>query len=141
MYKAALISLTDGQSFSDVKIITPEEYEKHGVPNILEDFTFAFIHRNKLIITNIYNVKIVIHKRYPVNVPGCIPFKRITLTGAVSYGPGKIVHECDLERYGIPLIFTKRNGVQGQLTLVTQQGVLLVSDYSVSIIALQDDCR
>ena len=141
MYEAALISLTDGQSFSDVKIIDPEEYEKHRVPNILEDFTFAFIHRNKLIITNIYNVKIVIYKRHPINVPGCIPFKRVTLTGAVSYGPGKIIHECDLEHYGIPLIFTKRNGVQGQLTMVTQQGVLLVSDYSVSIIALQDDCR
>lgn len=140
MLKVHLIALNDGQSYDNATIIDNSNYEKYNIPNLMEENTFAFVYNKKLILVHRYNVKLIVYSREkPVNIPNCIPFKRITLTGNISYGPGDIVDAHDVEKYGLPLIFDLRDGKVGQLTMITQEGIVIVSDYNISNIMLKDD--
>ena len=142
MLKVHLVALGDGQSYDNVTIINDSDYKTHNIPDLMEENTFAFIHNKKLILTHRYNVKLIVYSREkPANIPNCIPFKKVTLVGNISYGPGNIINTCDMEKHGLPVIFNKRNGDLGQLTMITQEGILMVSDYSVSNILLQNDHR
>jgi len=142
MLKVHLIALSDGQSYNDVTIIDNNDYEAHNVPDLMEENTFAFVYDKKLILTHRYSVKLIIYSREkPTNIPNCIPFKKVTLVGNISYGPGSIVNACDIEKYKLPLIFDKRNGELGHLTMITQEGVIIASDYNISNIFLKDNHR
>jgi hypothetical protein len=141
MLKVHLIALGDGQSYDNATILNDSDYEAHDVPNLMEENTFAFVYNKKLILTHRYNIALVHYSREKPSIPNCIPFKRVTLVGNISYGPGNIVDTCNIEKYGLPLIFNKRNGELGQLTMITQEGILIASDYNVSNILLKNDHR
>lgn len=68
MFKAKLLSLSSGQSYSDVEILELQDLINYGInPNLFGDETLAFYANGNLIIGSAYNFRVcILDKRgYP----------------------------------------------------------------------------
>lgn len=59
MFRAELLSLSSGVSYSDVEILEPQDFENYGIEKVFGDDTFAFYSNGNLIYSQVLSLRII----------------------------------------------------------------------------------
>lgn len=138
MFHAELLSLSDGQSYQDVKLFEDTDIDASSIPRIFEDWTACFIDNDDLIIAHHWKIKVIKISNSPILPgPGSIFADRLILDGDISYPDVNLIASDQFSKKGIPRFFIKRNGIAGQMAFVNYQGVFITHDTNVSSIIIK----
>lgn len=91
MFRAKLLSLSSGQSYSDIEILELQDLENYGINrDIFGDDTLAFYANGNLIVGSAYNLRVIILDTKPEFAPGrsgadSIQVERIILDKDIVY--------------------------------------------------------
>jgi len=144
MFKADLISLSEGQSYDNVSIFEDADLENLQYPKIFEDWTATacFSNNNQHIVTHHWKIRIIkLNSNRPVAGKGSIFVDRLVLVGDITYENVKIVHQDQWRGLGIPHFFVKRNGIAGQMAFVCEDGTYITHDTNVSSLIFNDSVQ
>lgn len=133
MFNAILLSLSDGQSYENVKVFEDADIIERGIPKVFEDWTACFIHQGDLIIAHHWKVKVMKISNDRIG-PGVnsIRVDRLILDGDIVYPDVNLMSHTEFEKRGIPHYFVKRDGIAGQMTFVCNEGTFITHDTNVS---------
>ena len=134
MFKAELISLSRGQSYSDIEILEYKhgDFEKHGVQTPFGSRTVGIFHKGDLILAHPWGVRLIHLDRNPRgNGPKCFTFDRIILDGDISYCDGVYIDDDYFAEYNIPDLFEDPGEVIDQVSFSCNQGVFITHDANV----------
>lgn len=138
MFKARLISLSDGQTYQNVQICEEVDFEKYDIPKIFEEFTDCIFVDNKRIIIHNWKIRLIHlddHKH-----TGCCPLhaERIILDGELSYFQICIINEMNWDKFGIPRFFGRSGNTSDQMVFSNNDGTFLTHDMSCVSLITQD---
>ncbi len=134
MFKALLISLSRGQSYSDIEILEYKsgDFEKYNVPTPFGSRTVAFFHHGELIIAHPWGVRLIhLDANERGNGDKCFAFDRIILDGDISYANGIYIDDDYFASLGIPDLFEDPGEVIDQVSFSCNQGVFITHDANV----------
>lgn len=134
MFKALLISLSRGQSYSDIDVLEFKhgDFEKYDVPTPFGSRTVAFFHRGECVLAHPWGVRLIHLDANPRgNGPKCFEFDRIILDGDISYTNGIYIDDDYFEQYNIPDLFEDPGEVIDQVSFTCHQGVFITHDANV----------
>jgi hypothetical protein len=134
MFKAHLISLSRGQSYSDVEVLEYKhgDFERLTIPSPFGSRTVAFFHRGELILAHPWGVRLIHLDHKPRGSgPKCFEFDRIILDGDISYADGVYIDDDYFAEYSIPDLFEDPGEVIDQVSFSCNQGVFITHDANV----------
>lgn len=129
MFSAQLVSLSGGQSYSDVNVFQDDDIEKYDLPTPFESWTSVFSADNKCIIAHHWQVLLIqISNERMLAGPLSLSINRLILVNDVVYEDVKLIHQDQWLAKGIPAYFEKINGIAGQLVFTCKEGTFLTHD-------------
>lgn len=134
MFHAELISLSRGQSYDQVEILEPrkDDFAKYGVPLPFGIRTVAFFHKEEVILSHPWGVRIIhLDKNYRSGGEKCFDFDRIIIDGDISYANGTYIDDDYFAELNIPDLFEDPGEVIDQVTFATSQGVFITHDANI----------
>lgn len=132
MFEASLISLADGQSYENAKILESTDLLHHDIPQIFEQWTGCIIAGNNCIMVHHTKIKVILLDRQQRRSPNGINIDQVVMAGDIVYGPATIIHEEDWTKLGIPHFFVKRGGTAGQFVISCKEGTILTHDENIT---------
>ncbi len=102
MFRAELLSLSSGVSYSDVEILEPHDFEIYGVDKIFGDDTFAFYAGGSLIYSQIIGLRIIRLSKQIFAGARCMKAERLVIDKDISYDNCSIC--LDVDQLNIPTI-------------------------------------
>lgn len=135
MFRAALISLSRGQSYTDIDVLEHKmgDFDKYNVPSPFGSRTIAFYHHGELILCHPWGVRLIHldHKSRGWGKPKNFEFNRIILDGDISYVDGVYIDDDYFQQLSIPDIFEDPGEVIDQVSFSCDQGVFITHDANV----------
>tara|TARA_R110000751_G_scaffold132023_6_gene234449 strand:- start:978 stop:1472 length:495 start_codon:yes stop_codon:yes gene_type:complete len=138
MFEAILVSLGDGQSYRDVKVLEDNDLDKYGIHRYFEEYTGCFFVDKKSIILHHWNFKLIKISGERLTGPNCKDIERIVLSSELIYQNIKIIPSENWAHLQIPLFFVKRNGESGQFAFSCDQGTFITHDSNVASMIAPD---
>ena len=140
MFKAELISLSNGQSYDKIEIFEARkgDFEYHEIPKPFGDMTVAFYHQKKLYLSHPWCVRAIHLDRHPRkgSSPKNFKFERIVLDNDIVYMNGWYIDDDIYNELEIPDIFEDPNEVIDQVTFSCDEGVFITHDANISSIII-----
>jgi len=139
MFNAALLSLSDGQSYKNPQICEEKDLGKFGVPQIFEEWTACFFAEGKMVVCHHWKIKVIQLDKFQRGGKNSIHVNRLILDGDISYSPVTLIHPDNWVGMNIPHFFIKRGGIAGQMTFSTPEGTFITHDTNCTSIILPDN--
>lgn len=137
MFHAELISLSDGQSYENVRVCEDVDLDKYNVPRIFENWTGLFFADGKAVVFHHWKIK-VIHLYRDRRGSGSIRTSQLILDGDISYSDCTLISPSTWAAAGIPEFFVKRGGIAGQFAWSCPQGTFITHDTNVTSVIIPD---
>ncbi len=133
MIRAARITIAGNIPFEDVTILEPHEATNAGVKNYFEDAQILIKSKDGLFILPKYRISLI-HLSRKARAPKgmCTKFKRVSLSGNMTYCPAYVVHPGRHTEIGIPNIFKSYE----QFNFFCSEGLFVTSDFNVMLMEL-----
>jgi len=136
MFKAALISMGEGQSYDNVTIYEREDFATKDIPQPFENRTLAFECCNKLYIVHVWNIISILFDKVKRTGPG-ISADRIIISGDASYDDIIILDQESWVAQKIPYVLKTEDGITGQMVFSNSEGTFITLDSTVTSIAMR----
>lgn len=135
MFHAALISLSRGQSYTEIDVLEHKhgDFDKYNVPAPFGSRTVAFFHHGELILCHPWGVRLIHldRKSRGWGRPKNFQFDRIILDGDISYVNGVYIDDDYFSDLAIPDIFEDPGEVIDQVSFACDEGVFITHDANV----------
>lgn len=142
MFTAQLLSMTEGQSYQQARMFEDPDFEKYDIPKPFEEWTAAFEADNKFVLAHHWQMLIIqlTNERRPAG-PSSTALSRLVLKNDVVYENVKIINQDNWSEFGIPIYFTKYNGIAGQMAFTCGEGTFITHDCNVVSLILEKPPR
>jgi hypothetical protein len=132
MFNAALISLSSGQSYANVRVFQKEDFDEHGITQLFGPCTVAFYADKELLLSHPWNVCLIHLDRHQRAGRNAMYVKRLVTSGDANYDNCAIIPEADWEDLGIPNLFDDPDTVVvDQIAFSCSEGVFITYDANV----------
>jgi hypothetical protein len=141
MFDAVLISLSDGQSYENVKVLIGDDFAKFGIPKVFKQYTGCFFANGDAIILHHWNFKIIKISNDKKTGPNCMSARRLVMSNELIYQDIKIIPQENWENLGIPHLFrsfTNNDGMDGQFSFSDNQGTYITAEPNVASMFVAD---
>lgn len=138
MFRATLVSLSDGQSYENVQVCEDADLDKYDIPRPFEEWTACLFVDGLCLIVHHWKIKVIHLDRLRRSGPKSTRTDRLILDGDITYAPATFIHEDSWSEMNIPHFFVKRNGIAGQLVWSSQEGTFITHDTNVTSIVVPD---
>jgi len=138
MFDATLVSLSDGQSYENVKVLIGDDFAKFGIPLVFRQYTGCFFVNGEAVILHQWNYKIIKIFNDRKTGPNCTSARRIILSNDLIYQDIKIIPQENWQGLNIPHLFLNKDGMDGQFTFSDKQGTYITAEPNVASLITAD---
>ena len=138
MFDATLISLSDGQSYENVKVLIGDDFAKFGIPKTFRQYTGCFFTNGDAVILHQWNFKIIKVSNDRKTGPNCTSARRIILSNDLIYQDIKIIPQENWQDLNIPHLFLNKDGMDGQFAFSDSQGTYITAEPNVASMIIPD---
>jgi len=130
MIQAHRITVGWDLTFERISILEADDKTKY--PNFFEDSNFVFSAPDGIRSLPYYNITIIELDKVCRTVQEGVKVTRISVGGALSYGPATIIPSQYYAKYGIPVVLP----LSDQFVFSTKEGTYITSDYNINCVHL-----
>ena len=138
MFNAVLVSLSDGQSYENAKVLQEPDFDKYLLPELFEEYTGCIFVDGNAILLHHWNFKIIQISKQRLTGPNCLSASRCVLSNELIYQDVKIIPQANWESLNIPSFFIKRNGESGQFAFSNSDGTYITADTNIASLIIPD---
>ena len=132
MFDALLISLADGQSYKNVRVLEESDIQASDFPKLFEEYTSAFhTDDGRFVICHNWGIKLIHLDRHQRGARVGLKVERILVSGDALYAPAAILPGDAWYDNGVPYYFLNTSGITGQFVFSTIEGTFLTADKNV----------
>lgn len=136
MFQATQITLGEGQSYEDVKVLSYNDLIAHGRPTPFETRTMGFDCRGMFYLVHIWNIISIKYDKIQRGGPG-FAAARIIISGDANYDNVHILDQDNWIKQGIPYVLETDDGITAQMVFSCADGTFIALDKSVTSIAIK----